>query len=64
MELKSHSLQGYVRARPTIECAQCGEQTFAPEWSEYLEDNRVRHFWVCDACGYKFETLVRFSSKM
>jgi len=31
-----------------------------PEWSEYLQDHRVRYLWECDACGYRFETLVCF----
>jgi hypothetical protein len=29
-----------------------------PEWSEYLDARRLRHLWECEACGYKFETLV------
>jgi len=41
-------------------CAQCGEALFLPEWSEYLDRHRVRHLWECEACGYKFETLVSF----
>jgi hypothetical protein len=41
-------------------CAQCGETIFLPEWSEYLDRHRVRHLWECEACGYKFETLVTF----
>ena len=48
-------------ARPVNECAQCRETIFLPEWSEYLDARRVRHLWECEACGYKFETLVCFS---
>ncbi len=62
MYLKSPSALNFVRARPVIECAQCGDQLFAPEWSEYLEGNQARHLWACDACGYKFETTVRFAA--
>ena len=43
-----------------IECAQCGERLFLPEWSEFLDGSRLRHLWACDACGYAFETTVRF----
>jgi hydrogenase maturation factor HypF (carbamoyltransferase family) len=43
---------------PIIECAQCGERLFVPEWSEYLDHSRVRHFWQCEACGYAFESVV------
>jgi hypothetical protein len=49
-----------VNARPVNECAQCRETIFLPEWSEYLDARRVRHLWECEACGYKFETLVCF----
>jgi ribosomal protein L37AE/L43A len=50
----------FARARPVIDCAQCGEQIFAPDWSEYLDERRVRHLWECEACGYRFETIARF----
>ncbi len=43
------------------ECRCCGETMFLPEWSAYLERRRVRHLWECEACGYKFETLVSFA---
>jgi hypothetical protein len=66
-ELKSsrsyRSRDVYHRAansRPANECAQCREMIFLPEWSEYLDARRVRHLWECEACGYKFETLVCF----
>jgi len=61
MELRAASPR-----KPTIQgrlqnyCAQCGEAIFLPEWSEYLDRLRVRHLWECEACGYKFETLVSF----
>jgi ribosomal protein S27AE len=47
--------------RLTHHCAQCGEAIFMPEWSEYLEGDRVRHLWACDACGYRFETVLGFA---
>jgi hypothetical protein len=49
-----------TRSRPMIECAQCGEQLYLPEWSEYLDKNTVRHLWKCDACDYAFETTACF----
>jgi hypothetical protein len=45
---------------PMTECAQCGEHLFAPEWSEYVDDRRVRHLWQCEDCGYTFETIISF----
>jgi ribosomal protein S27AE len=50
-----------ARHRPQIECAQCGEALFMPEWSELVDERRVRHVWECGACGYAFETSVRFA---
>jgi hypothetical protein len=52
----------YARSRPVVECAQCGEALFAPEWSEHVDDRRVRHAWNCEACGYLFESTVIFSA--
>ena len=43
-------------------CPQCGEGLLAPEWSEYLNAQCVRHTWSCEACGYGFETAVYFAS--
>jgi uncharacterized Zn finger protein len=59
-----HDARGTAkRARPgsQIECAQCGDSLFMPEWSELVDERRVRHLWQCDACGYAFETTVRFA---
>jgi hypothetical protein len=52
MELRSESpRKQYVRTRLLNLCAQCGETIFLPEWSEYLDRQRVRHLWECEACG-------------
>jgi hypothetical protein len=53
-------LRSTHRDRPVAPCAQCGDTLFAPEWSEQVSDTRVRHLWVCNGCGYTFETLVCF----
>jgi hypothetical protein len=59
MQLRSQD--GRIRhPRPIAPCAQCGQALFAPEWTEYLDDHRVRHLWSCEACDYSFETLVRY----
>jgi uncharacterized protein with PIN domain len=41
-------------------CPQCGTHLLAPDWSEYVDERRVRHTWSCDACCYEFETTVIF----
>jgi len=61
MEL-SPEVTRFARSRPVIECAQCGERIYIPEWSECLDGCRVRHLWQCDACGSSFETTVRFAA--
>ena len=61
MEL-SPEVTKFARSRPVIECAQCGERLYIPEWSECLDGARVRHVWQCDVCGTSFETTVRFTA--
>jgi hypothetical protein len=48
--------------RAMTECAQCGEHLFAPEWAEYLDGDRVRHLWQCEACDYAFESTISFGA--
>jgi uncharacterized protein with PIN domain len=62
MELRPRDTAKFVRSRPLTTCAQCGERLFVPEWSEYVDARRVRHLWECEACGYAFETTVRFAA--
>lgn len=61
MELRRDYVQ-FVRSRPVMECAQCGESLFVPEWSEFVDCRRVRHLWACEACGYAFETTIRVAA--
>ena len=58
-----HMRDAIKRQRPRLQiaCAQCGESLFMPEWSELVDESRVRHLWQCDTCGYAFETTVRFA---
>ena len=51
-----------MRSEPVIECAQCGGAIVAPEWSEHRSERSVRNVWSCEACGYRFEQTVYFSS--
>jgi len=39
-------------------CTKCGDALIAPEWSEYVSKQHVRHFWNCTNCDYQFETSV------
>jgi hypothetical protein len=60
MELRTDTPRKFAQLRFSNACAQCGKPIFMPDWSEYLNEHRVRHLWECDACGYQYETLVTF----
>jgi ribosomal protein L37AE/L43A len=61
MELRPHGILAAMHAnKPLITCAQCGEMIYVAEWSEHVDERRVRHLWECTACGYTFETMARF----
>jgi uncharacterized protein with PIN domain len=49
---------GHVVEYNKNRCPQCDAWLLAPDWSEYLNERRVRHTWSCEACGYAFETDV------
>jgi hypothetical protein len=63
MELQSRKFASFLKSRPIAPCAQCGDPLFAPEWSEYIDDRRIRHLWSCDRCDYRFETLVCYPAR-
>jgi len=62
MSFRSSDTTKFANSRPVIECAQCDERLFVPEWSEYIEERRVRHLWECEACGYAFETTISYEA--
>jgi hypothetical protein len=45
-------------SRYGMACTECNELVIAPEWSEYVGKNEVRHFWSCENCGHEIEMLV------
>jgi DNA-directed RNA polymerase subunit RPC12/RpoP len=40
-------------------CSECDNLVIAPDWSEYVGEREVRHFWSCETCGHKIHTKVR-----
>jgi hypothetical protein len=40
-----------------MHCVQCSTELVAPERSEYWNDRHVCHVWLCEKCGFCFETL-------
>lgn len=63
MSFRANSANKFLCPYPIIECAQCSEQLFVPDWSEYVDERRVRHLWKCEACGYAFETTVSYAAE-
>jgi RNase P subunit RPR2 len=45
-----------------LSCAKCGDLMVAPESSKYRSGHDIRHYWLCDGCDYRFETLIRFNA--
>jgi hypothetical protein len=42
-------------------CPKCGNLMMAPESSECLNGDDIRHSWICDGCDYPFKTLTSFA---
>ena len=43
-------------------CPKCGELTMAPEYPEFsecLNGNEIRNFWICDRCDNRFDTVIK-----
>jgi hypothetical protein len=41
-------------------CVQCGNELIAPERTEHLDRQVIRHFWRCPKCCARFESFPRF----
>ena len=48
---------------PLNQCAQCGADIIAAQWSEHVSEHCIRNVWSCDACGYQFEDTVYLSAR-
>jgi transcription elongation factor Elf1 len=44
-------------------CSRCGDRLIAPEVSEFVNEEEVRHHWCCGRCGHEFETTVQLSCR-
>jgi len=42
-------------------CSRCGDRLIAPEASEFVSEEEVRHHWNCARCGHEFATTIRIS---
>ena len=44
-------------------CPRCGELMMAPEYPEFSachSGDEIRHYWLCDSCDNRFDTLIKF----
>jgi ribosomal protein S27E len=39
-------------------CPKCRHEQFVPEHSAFVNEGRVCHAWLCEACGHDFCTTV------
>jgi hypothetical protein len=53
----------YVNRVLLGECAFCGADMIAPEWSEHVSDLCVRNVWLCEACGREIKDTVYLSAQ-
>jgi ribosomal protein L37AE/L43A len=44
-------------------CPHCRQLVVAPDASEFVSEDRVRHLWACDSCGHEFTTAVRLRTR-
>jgi hypothetical protein len=60
-QAETHTTSVASRRIAPPSCPNCNDLLFAPAASEFVNENRVRHIWSCDACGHEFSTSVRLS---
>jgi uncharacterized protein with PIN domain len=41
-------------------CPRCDHLLVAPDFSEHVCEQTIRHLWSCEACGTEFNTEVSF----
>lgn len=49
----------FVRYFTRPVCPECSHEQFVPECSAFVDESRVRHAWLCEACGHGFSTTVK-----
>jgi hypothetical protein len=40
-------------------CPQCLNSLVAPDASQHISEQTIKHIWFCEACGTEFATLVK-----
>jgi transcription elongation factor Elf1 len=53
----------FVRYFTRPRCPHCSHEQFVPERSAFVDESRVSHAWLCEACGHKFCTTVEIGRR-
>lgn len=59
MTLQSAAIVSTPRPLGMRACPRCCQLIVAPDASEFVSEEKVRHVWSCDSCGHEFATSVR-----
>lgn len=43
-------------------CPHCGDLLVAPEASEWVDGDEIRHHWACESCGGSSCTSIELTS--
>jgi hypothetical protein len=46
----------------TPACPYCGDRLLAPEVSEFVDGDEIRHHWSCDSCGGESRTSIELTA--
>ena len=52
----------YSRCPTLAQCPHCGDRLVAPDLSELINGDEIRHHWSCEACGQPFHTSIALAS--
>jgi hypothetical protein len=44
-------------------CPHCGDLLVAPDLSELIDGDKIRHHWSCDSCGCPSHTSIALVSQ-
>jgi hypothetical protein len=45
-------------------CPHCNTSLIAPDGSRYVSKHEVYHFWSCEDCGHRIESVVDFRNSI
>ena len=45
-----------------VHCPYCGDRLIAPDQSEFVAGDEIRHHWACERCGGQTRTSVALTA--